>query len=86
MRGRQKRETGSGVLWTFLLWACLDCWLGDGIEDAAVLPRVVPVADALHLITAGLQERERERDEKSSAMMGSDTSANPSWRQAVRAN
>lgn len=59
MRGRQKRETGWGVLWTFLLWACLDCWLGDGIEDAAVLPRVVPVADALHLITAGLQERER---------------------------
>lgn len=49
------------MLWTFLLWARLDRWLGNGIKDAAVLPRVVPVTDTLHLVTAGLRERETER-------------------------
>lgn len=47
---------------TFLLRAGRDCWLGDGIKNAAVLSRVVPVTDTLHLVTAGLQERERERE------------------------
>lgn len=56
MRGRQKREAWvvSELLWTFLLWACWDCGLRDGIKDAAVLPCVVPVTDTLHLVTAGL--------------------------------
>lgn len=63
MRGiweADRRETWAswGALWTFLLWARLDCWLRDGVKDTAVLPRVVPVTDTLHLITAGLQERE----------------------------
>lgn len=46
-----------GWFWTFLLWARLDRGLGDGVKDAAVLPRVVSVTDTLHLVAACLQER-----------------------------
>lgn len=64
MRDRQDRGERDGqvelLLWTFLLRAWWDRGLRDGVEHAAVLPGVVPVADALHLITAGLQEQERE--------------------------
>lgn len=62
MRGETERDRKSrfkAAFSTFLLWARLDRGLGDGIKDAAVLPRVVSVTDTLHLIAARLQERRK---------------------------